>query len=147
MNHNWLHTPGCNMAMKHSKTNISLCHYLPQQPHPFVLLCTCLSNNMNWIVCPADLHVQHCNDFFSLSNGAWSAISCVKSLKRLSIEDLHCRLDADSLKELATMTQVRHSFCYETLTLSDIAVVYCRLDVDSCKGVGRAEHNISEPET
>ncbi|DBA87081.1 hypothetical protein WJX79_000451 [Trebouxia sp. C0005] len=53
-----------------------------------------------------DLHVQHCNDFFSLSNGAWSAISCVKSLKRLSIEDLHCRLDADSLKELATMTQL-----------------------------------------
>ncbi|DBA80730.1 hypothetical protein WJX77_008398 [Trebouxia sp. C0004] len=53
-----------------------------------------------------DLHVQHCNDFFSLSNGAWSAISCVKSLKRLSIEDLHCRLDAESLKELATMTQL-----------------------------------------
>lgn len=54
----------------------------------------------------ADLHVQHCNDFFSVGNGAWSAISCVKSLRRLAIEDLHCRLDADSLKELATMPQV-----------------------------------------
>jgi len=31
--------------------------------------------------------------------------------------------------------------------LSDIAIVYCRLDVGSCKGAGRAEHNISEPET
>lgn len=54
----------------------------------------------------ADLHVQHCNDFFSVGNGAWSAISCVKTLRRLAIEDLHCRLDADSLKELATMPQV-----------------------------------------
>lgn len=57
----------------------------------------------------AELHVQHCNDFFSVGNGAWSAISCVKSLKRLAIDDLHCRLDADSLKELATMTQVKHT--------------------------------------
>ena len=57
-------------------------------------------------IVPADLHVQHCNDFFSVGNGAWSAISCVKSLRRLAIEDLHCRLDADSLKELATMPQV-----------------------------------------
>jgi len=102
---------------------------------------------MTWIVCPADLHVQHCNDFFSLSNGAWSAISCVKSLKRLSIEDLHCRLDADSLKELATMTQVLHSFCYKSLMLSDIAIAYCRLDAGSLKGAGRAEHTISEPKT
>ncbi|KAL3155844.1 hypothetical protein ABBQ32_012854 [Trebouxia sp. C0010 RCD-2024] len=53
-----------------------------------------------------DLHVQHCNDFFSVGNGAWSAISCVKSLRRLAIEDLHCRLDADSLQELATMPQL-----------------------------------------
>lgn len=58
----------------------------------------------------ADLHVQHCNDFFSVGNGAWSAISCVKSLRRLAIEDLHCRLDADSLKELATMPQVSPCF-------------------------------------
>ena len=57
-------------------------------------------------VCCAELHVQHCNDFFSVGNGAWSAISCVKSLRRLAIEDLHCRLDADTLKELASMTQV-----------------------------------------
>ena len=55
----------------------------------------------------AELHVQHCNDFFSVGNGAWSAISCVKSLRRLAIEDQHCRLDADSLKELASLPQVR----------------------------------------
>ena len=63
----------------------------------------------------AELHVQHCNDFFSVGNGAWSAISCVKSLKRLAIDDLHCRLDADSLKELATMTQVRQTSCRELM--------------------------------
>ena len=56
--------------------------------------------------CCAELHVQHCNDFFSVGNGAWSAISCVRSLRRLAVEDLHCRLDAECLKELAYMTQV-----------------------------------------
>ena len=70
----------------------------------------CLPTKVTIVV--ADLHVQHCNDFFSVGNGAWSAISCVKSLRRLAIEDLHCRLDADSLKELATIPQV--SACCDT---------------------------------
>lgn len=68
--------------------------------------CECSVNSGHHCGVLADLHVQHCNDFFSVGNGAWSAISCVKSLRRLAIEDLHCRLDADSLRELATMPQV-----------------------------------------
>ena len=54
----------------------------------------------------AELHVQHCNDFFSVGTGAWSAISCVRSLRRIAIEDLHCRLEADSLKELSSLCKV-----------------------------------------
>ena len=101
-----------------------VCHL---SPHLVIksrsLWASCVAEEEHWIeqvssvhvkltVCCADLHVQHCNDFFSVGNGAWSAISCVKSLKRLAIEDLHCRLDTDSLKELATMTQVSRSSHY-----------------------------------
>ena len=53
--------------------------------------------------------MQHCNDFFSAGTGAWSAISCVKSLRRIAIEDLHCRLEPDALKDLASLTQVSPS--------------------------------------
>jgi hypothetical protein len=42
-----------------------------------------------------------------MGQGALSAIACLPSLQLLRIEDLHCRVDKDSLAELGNLTQVR----------------------------------------
>lgn len=62
---------------------------------------------------PAELRIQHCNDLFGggssqslAANGAFSAISCLPLLRRLAIEDLHCRIEKGALSELSSMTQV-----------------------------------------
>lgn len=54
-----------------------------------------------------ELQIQHCNDFFSMGQGALSAISCLPRLRVLRVEDLHCRVDKAALAELARLTQVR----------------------------------------
>ncbi len=54
----------------------------------------------------SELQIQHCNDFFSMGQGALSAISCLPRLRVLRIEDLHCRVDKAALAELARLTQV-----------------------------------------
>ena len=61
----------------------------------------------------AELRIQHCNDLFGggssqslAANGAFSAISCLPRLRRLAIEDLHCRIEKSALSELSSMTQV-----------------------------------------
>ncbi|CAL8465073.1 g4608 [Coccomyxa elongata] len=54
----------------------------------------------------SELQIQHCNDFFSMGQGALSAISCLPRLRVLRIEDLHCRVDKAALAELARLTQL-----------------------------------------
>eukprot|EP00891_Asterochloris_glomerata_P003742 jgi/Astpho2/3742/Aster-x1169 len=60
-----------------------------------------------------ELRIQHCNDLFGggssqslAANGAFSAISCLPLLRRLAIEDLHCRIEKGALSELSSMTQL-----------------------------------------
>ncbi|KAK9823301.1 hypothetical protein WJX72_001754 [[Myrmecia] bisecta] len=53
-----------------------------------------------------ELQVQHCNDFFSYGQGGFGAISCLHNLRKLSVEDLHCRVEKESTAELSRLVQL-----------------------------------------
>lgn len=78
---------------------------------------------------PAELRIQHCNDLFGggssqslAANGAFSAISCLPLLRRLAIEDLHCRIEKGALSELSSMTQVGQAVLCSLMSGSFAAV-------------------------
>jgi hypothetical protein len=52
----------------------------------------------------ASLVLSHCNDLFGGGAGALATLACLPALRVLRVEDVHCRLDAGALAELAALT-------------------------------------------
>ena len=78
-----------NLVSKHDFTMVS-----------FGMMCGVLYDTL------AELTIMRCSDFFNVNVGAFGTIACLKALRSLHIEDLHCRLDQEGASKLSKLTQV-----------------------------------------
>lgn len=79
-----------NLVSKHDFTMVS-----------FGMMCGVLYDTL------AELTIMRCSDFFNVNVGAFGTIACLRALRSLHIEDLHCRLDQEGASKLSKLTQVR----------------------------------------
>lgn len=78
----------------------------------------------------AELRVIACNDLFGMGSPL-GVIASVRGLRRLSVEDCHCRLYREPVAELGRLTAVRPAQALSCLSL-------VRLCSGSCAGVAWA---------
>ena len=79
-----------NLVNKHDFTMVS-----------FGVMCGLLFESLE------SLTILRCSDWFNVGCGAFGTIACLKSLKSLRIEDLHCRMDLPTIAAaLSKLVQV-----------------------------------------
>ena len=80
-----------NLVNKHDFTMVS-----------FGVMCGLLYDSLE------SLTILRCSDWFNVGCAAFGTIACLKNLKSLRIEDLHCRMDLPAIAAaLSKLVQVR----------------------------------------